>query len=141
MSAMVKGGAPVVFWLTLRFCCRLIRALTGYLERSVSQPGLVDMGWLLSCQQRDAEWQQEPSEPVDLCAGASLVLLYRVDLSFSAERVALLFTLAGGDEALLQMSLLELRQWLAIVYRQFQRAGWPLEVWPEWFTLVESGRN
>jgi len=37
--------------------------------------------------------------------------------------------------------LQELRQWLAIVYRQFNHAGWSMDVWPEWFLQSEPGQN
>jgi len=141
MSAMVREGEPVVFWLTLRLSCLLVRVLTGHLEKTVSRSALVDMGLLLSCQQRDAEWQHEPSEPVRYREDSLLVLPNQIDLSCSAQGAALLFPLGDGKKAQLQMSLLELRQWLAIVYRQFKMAGWPLEVWPEWFAQAESGRN
>ena len=141
MSAMVKEGEPVVFWLTRRLSCLLVQALTGYLERSVSPSALVDTGLLLSCRQRDAEWRHEPSVPVS-CRDDSLgILPERVDLSCSAESAVLLFPLGNGEEAQLQMSLQELRQWLAIVYRQFNHAGWSMDVWPEWFLQSEPGRN
>ena len=139
MSALVKEGDPVVFWLTYRLCSRLIPALTGHLERSVSRSALVDMGLLLACQQRDAEWQHEPSEPVSFSPGSLVVLPERVDLACSAESVTLLFPVGDGEARKLQMSMLELRQWLAIVHRQFQHAGWPMQVWPEWFTETEPG--
>ncbi len=139
MSALVKEGDTVVFWLTYRLCSRLIPALTGHLERTVSRSALVDMGLLLACQQRDAEWQHEPSEPVRL-SGASLVVLpERVDLSCSADSVILQFLIGDGEMSKLQMSMLEVRQWLAIVHRQFEHAGWPMQVWPEWFTETEHG--
>ena len=139
MSALVKEGDAVVFWLTYRLCSRLIPALTGHLERTVSRSALVDMGLLLACQQRDAEWQHEPSEPVSFSAGSMVVLPERVDLSCSTESVTLLFPVGDGEMSKLQMSMLELRQWLAIVHRQFEHAGWPMEVWPEWFTQTEPG--
>ena len=71
--------------------------------------------------------------------GSMVVLPDRVDLSCSAESVALLFPCGEGETRKLQMSMLELRQWLAIVHRQFQHAGWPMKVWPEWFTQTYPG--
>jgi hypothetical protein len=142
MSAMMKGGEPVVFWLTLRMCCRIVRELNLHLERSVSKSALVvDMGLLLSCKQRDAEWQHKPSEPVNYSKNVLLVLPPKVSLSCSKDGAALLFPLIDGQDAKLQMSLQELRQWLAILYRQFTIAGWPMDVWPDWFMSTKSGRN
>jgi len=141
MSAMPKGEPPVAFWLTQRLCRRLVLAITDYLERSASSSALVDIGLHLSCQQRDAEWQHQPSEPVSNRIGSLLVLPEKVVLSCSAQSALLLFPLADGQEAQLQMNMQELRQWLAIVYRQFQKASWTKEFWPEWFTKSELGRN
>ena len=141
MSATLKEGEPVLFLLTHRLATRLVSVLIAHLERSVSQTTLVDIGLLLSCQQRNAEWQHEPSEPVNYSSGSHRFLPDKVDLICSAESAALLFPLGDGQQAQLQMSLLELRQWLAIMHRQYKKAGWPMEVWPEWFTLAESGRN
>ena len=65
MSALLQSGEPVAFWLTQRLCGRIIPALTAHLERSVPRSSLiVDKGLLLSCQQREAEWQHKHSEPV-----------------------------------------------------------------------------
>ena len=141
MSALTQEGEPVVFWLTLRLCSRLVRALCVHLEHSVSNSKLVDVGLLLSCQQRDAEWQHEPSEPVSYSVGVRSALPEKVALSCSKEGAALLFSNVNFEDAQLQMSSLELRQWLAILYRQFKTADWPMSVWPEWFMLAESGRN
>ena len=68
-----------------------------------------------------------------------VVLPERVDLSCSAESVTLLFPVGDGEARKLQMSMLELRQWLSIVHRQFEHAGWSMQVWPEWFTKTEPG--
>jgi len=141
MSAIMKEGEPVVFWLTQRLCCRLVPTLTAHLEQSVLRSTLLDTGLLLSCQQRDAEWHHKPSEPVNYREASLLILPEKVDLSFSAESVGVSLPLNNEEDALMKMSLQELRQWLAIVYRQFQNACWPMDVWPDWFTLAESGRN
>ena len=82
-----------------------------------------------------------PSAPVRYNAGSLRVLPETVDLSCSTEGASLLFPLGDGQNAQLQMNLPELRQWLSIVHRQFITAGWPADVWPEWFTHVETGRN
>jgi hypothetical protein len=141
MSAQLQGKEPVVFWLTLRLSIRLVRALTGHLEGSVSSSGLIDRGFLLTCRLREAEWQLEPSEPVSHSRASVLVLPEKVDLACSEQNASLLFPLGDGRQAQLQMNFTELRQWLGIVYRQFQTAGWPMEVWPAWFMQTEPGKN
>lgn len=141
MSAMVKDGEPVVFWMTQRLCNRLVRELTGHLGKLVSQSTMIETGLLLSCYQRNAEWQHEPSTPVGFGEASLQILPEKVLLSCSAESVALLFPLIKDENAQLQLSLKELRQWMAIVYRAYQNAGWPMDAWPEWFTRPKVGRN
>jgi len=141
MLAELDGGEPVVFWLTLRLSVRLVRELLSHLERMVPRSGLVDTGLMLACKQRDAEWRHEASEPVLYSPSLFKLLPEKVGLAYSAQHAALMFQLGDGQVTQLHMRLMELRQWLAIMYRQFQRAGWPMEVWPEWFTLSEGCRN
>lgn len=140
MSAKLNGGEEVVFWLTLRLCSRLVIELTRHLERSTSRL-VVDTGLLLSCLQREAEWVHEPSEPVSFSKGALQVLPVKVALSCSSQGAILLFSLGDGQDAQLPMNLQELRQWLAIVHRQYKSAGWPMDIWPEWFVRVEPCIN
>jgi len=141
MSAMAMEGKTVAFWLTQRLCSRLVRALTAHLQRSVSRSALVEMGLQLSCQQREAEWQHKPSEPVINRIESLLVLPEKVVLSCSSQSAILLFPFDDGSEAQLRLNLQELRQLLAIVYRLYQHAGWPKEVWPEWINSAEPGMN
>ena len=142
MSADLDNEEPAVFWLTQRLCLLLVRKLAHHLEHSAPQSLLVDKGLMLSVQQHNAEWQQKFSEPVKICELARSVLPEQVDLQCPAGGAAIIFPLDdGGKRARLQMNMVELRQWMGVVYRQFQVAGWPMEVWPHWFALSESGKN
>ena len=141
MSADLDGEEPMVFWLTQRLCRRLVPKLAHHLEHSAPQSLLVDKGLMLSVQQHDAGWQQKYSEPVRIGGLSPSVLPEKVNLVCPAEGASIIFPLADGKPARLQMTMLELRQWMAVVYRQFQVAGWPMEVWPEWFALSEPGKN
>ncbi len=142
MSADVEGGDSAVFWLTQRLCRMLVPKLVHHLEHSVQQSVLIDKGLMLSVQQHDAEWQQKQSEPVRICGLALSVLPGKVDLHCPAGGASIIFPLdVGGERARLQMNMVELRQWMGVVYRQFRVAGWSMEVWPKWFALSEPGKN
>ncbi len=142
MSADLDGENSAVFWLTQRLCRRLVPRLVGHLEHSAQKSSLVDKGLMLSVQQHDAEWQQRRSEPVRICELARSVLPEQVNLYCPAEGAAIIFPLdAGGDRARLQMNMVELRQWIGVVYRLYRVAGWPMEVWPRWLALSEPGKN
>lgn len=141
MLADLDGDERAVFWLTQRLCKRLIPKLVHHLEHSAPDSLLVEKGLMLSVQQHDAGWQQKYSEPVRSSGLSRSVLPERVDLLCPAGGAAIIFPLAEGKPARLQMTMLELRQWMAVVYRLFKVAGWSMEVWPQWFTLSEPGRN
>ncbi len=142
MLADLDGEERAVFWLTQRLCRRLVPKLVHHLEHSAPDSHLVDKGLMLSVQQHDAGWQQKFSEPVRSTGLSRSVLPEKVDLFCPAGGAAIVFPLDdGGEPARLQMTMLELRQWMAVIYRQFQVAGWPMEVWPQWFALSEPGQN
>ncbi len=141
MSAESDGEEPVVFWLTQRLCGRLVKRLALHLEKSAPQSILLDKGLALTFQQHDAEWRQQPTEPVRIRSISRSVLPERVDLNFPVGGASINFPLYDGESARLEMNMVELRQWMGVVYRQFQAAGWPMDVWPRWFTLADSGRN
>jgi hypothetical protein len=142
MLADLDGEEPAVFWLTQRLCRRLVPKLVRHLEHSAQASLLVDKGLMLSVQQHDAGWQQKVSEPVKIGALSRSVLPEKVNLVCPSGGASIIFPLeVGGKSARLQMTMLELRQWMGVVYRQFQVAGWPMEVWPDWFALTEPGKN
>ncbi|NTV17279.1 MAG: hypothetical protein HGB09_07540 [Chlorobiaceae bacterium] len=141
MSADLDGEEPAVFWLTQRLCVRLVKKLSRHLEHSAPQSLLVDKGLMLSVQQHEAGWRQKYSEPVRIGGLSRSVLPEKVDLICPAGGAAIIFPLYEGEPARLQMNMLELRQWLAVVYRQFKIAGWPMDAWPQWFNLAEPGHN
>jgi hypothetical protein len=142
MLADLDGEEPAVFWLTQRLCRRLVPKLAGHLEHSAQKSLMVDKGLMLSVQQHDAGWQQKFSEPVKIGELSRSVLPETVNLLCPAGGASIIFPLdVGGKSARLQMTMLELRQWMGVIYRQFQVAGWPMEVWPHWFALTEPGKN
>ncbi len=142
MSADVEGGNAAVFWLTQRLCRRLVPKLAHHLEHSAPKSIQVDKGLMLSVQQHDAEWQRKFSEPVRVFGLKRSVLPEHVNLYCPAGGAIIIFPLdVGGDQARLQMNMVELRQWMGVVYRQFRVAGWSMEVWPKWFALSEPGKN
>ena len=64
---------------------------------------------------------------------------WRVDAVDVARRdaaVVLNFKGEPDQQAAMNLSAQQLRQWLSIVYRQYLRGEWPTGVWPDW--LKES---
>jgi len=136
-----EDGEPLVLWLTLRFCRMLVKALCRHVEKSPSSQIAFDRDTLLSFRQRDAEGQLQPSAPVRVVPDGPMAVPERVSLSFSSEGVVMKFFSGHKALAFMPMSQTELLQWLGLLHRIFKKAGWPLDSWPEWFTLSDHSRN
>ena len=146
MAARLDGNDQIVFWLTLRHCQRILPVLVKCLEGEKGIESAVEKSLAHSFRQKAAEWEKKetPSAEPVLPSGEERSLLPERVIVVCAEKgVTLFFPLEEGKKsAKLMMSLQELRQWLGILYRQFKRAEWPLEMWPEWFTgTTPNGMN
>lgn len=141
MTAQIKGGEQAVFWLTLRMCRLFVGSICRHLEKTGDHQARVEKNLQQSCRQREAEWKHTPSPPVSLTPQAMIVLPKSVKLSCSENGARFLFPFKEGNGALLQMSNLELRQWLAIMHKNFKKADWPMDVWPTWFMDEGSASN
>ena len=79
--------------------------------------------------------------PVQTTAAAQSWLVLEVDITLSSEGTLLLVfkretgnpaLQEGAGKATLTVEVKQLRQWLGIVHAQWQKAGWPLTLWPTW---------
>ncbi len=141
MTAEPDGRTPVIFWLTLRVCQQLVPVLCGHLERSTPDRPVIGREMQLSCTQRDAEWRYESPEPVERAEAALMYLPSRIDYAFSGDLTGLSLPVGEEETADLRLTMQELRQLMAIMYRLFLQAGWPTDAWPSWFTVDEPGQN
>lgn len=133
MDAQVRGGDILVFWLTLRLCRELVKILTEYFDRQTLPKVQGSKKVVQSFFQQDADRRRNPVPSV---AGPKPTtrsqLVREVNIRTNEHAIMLRLPLGGGEAALLPMNPTEARQWLQILYEQFQRAQWPLEGWPEW---------
>lgn len=137
LSGQVEGGAPIVVWLTLRFLQRLLPKLLQWLEQQTPEmprPEIVH-----GFAQQAAKAEMTPLPPVRAVTGSSVWLAQSVDLGRSERALCLTFRGIDGQHASLVLEAKPLRQWLSIVYEAYQKAKWPLEIWPVW--LQESART
>jgi len=63
-------------------------------------------------------------------------LIESIDVSLRGDNYLLTFR-GEGKLARLLLTSLQMRQWLQIVYAQFQKGRWPMTVWPSWFNRQE----
>ena len=140
MSGEHDGGDPVAFLLTMRMSRSIVGMLCTHLDRITPEKPVLGRDMQMACRQRDAEWQRQPAEPVRCDKGMQMFLPEKIDFSCSSGMAALIFP-AGNEQAMLKMSLTELRQLLSLLHGLFLAASWPMEVWPEWLGAGEPANN
>ena len=141
MTAESDGSKQVLFWLTQRMSRRLVPVLCKHLERKTPKRSVISRDMQLSVFQREAEWQYESIEPVTTHEPPAMYLPGSIDYAFSGEITGLTFPVGNDEKAEFRMTLQELRQFLAIVYKLFVHAGWSTDVWPTWFTGGDQRKN
>ncbi len=152
-----EGGQTIVLWLTQRLLAQVISHLLGLIEKQsamadkASQAHTPASSLMHGFAQQAAEAELTPEQPVQTVSSSLSWLIREVDISLSAEgTLVLVFKRDSGmvagkaDEgaATLTVESKQLRQWLGIVHIQWQRAGWPLAIWPTWMDeSPESGTS
>lgn len=125
------GEKTVVLWLTQRLLNRLVPHLCKWLNERVDASSFAELKQEFAQQKARAELAPQP--PVRADAETPAVLAHSVGLKSSRAGLVLQFKDVDGNVFIsLQLQPKPLRQWLNIVYDQYQRAGWPTTVWPAW---------
>lgn len=129
------GGSEVAIWLTLRLLQRLVPKLLVHLEamRGALEP---NRELLLGFAQQNALAAHVPVAPVGPSAEAEFWLAERASIRRSTQALTITFESAEGGAASLYLPPVVLHQWLAILYRVYSSAQWPMDIWPVW--LIEN---
>jgi len=127
-------GQVMMLWLTQRLVNRLASVLADWLDRDVkTMAGEHSIFSLHVWEQSAAKAQLKPEFPVEQAAAQSEALVNVVDLGRAPDGYTLTFKWKSEGAARLMLKATEMRQWLIILYRQFDTAGWSKQSWPEWF--------
>lgn len=148
LSGESEEGQTIVLWLTQRLLSQVITHLVGLIEKQSADPSqplgedeTTTSSLMQGFAQQAAEAALVPEQPVQAADSSQNWLIQEVDIALSAEgALALVFKqeLAGASQqsedgkVSLTVAAEQLRQWLSIVHAQWQRAGWPLSIWPTW---------
>ena len=140
-ATATEAEQSCVLWLTQRFLLLLVPHLLDWLDQQSPEmtrnpskdPEVANLLQVMA--QQSARARLTPEAPVQVSAGSKPWLVEEVDInSVPAQGVRLLFKTKAGDKAGLVLDPQQLRQWLLIVYSQWQQAQWPLQVWPDWIS-------
>ena len=147
LSGEVEGGQQVVLWLTQRLLRRVVPHLCAWLEKqplpgaSAARPQALELEreqiHHIAQQAAQGALQAQKQAPVQAPPDAFNGLVQIVKLETLGGRLQLV--LRVEQEPAMEFSVAfaptGLRQWLGIVYRHYESAQWPLEIWPQWMAL------
>ena len=126
------GGHVYQLWLTRRLADRLFHSVLDWLKKQ----NAVHVGSDLfqTFEQDRAVGKIEPLNRVNASSGdgTSSWLINNIDITRGDEAIVLVFKSAGDQEASFALRTKELRQWLSICCKGYQKAEWPMDVWPSW---------
>lgn len=147
LSGEGEQDQTVVLWLTQRLLSQLISHLVELIEKQSPSLGKTDesqaqvSSLMQGFAQQAAEAELTPELPVQTISSSQSWLIQEADIALDPEgTLDLVFKRDLGAKAQqdqeglarLTVEAKQLRQWLGIVHAQWQRAGWPLDLWPSW---------
>lgn len=130
LSGELPSGVTVVLWLSQRLVRRLVPSLAKWLEKEANHLPMPELRQEMT--QQAAEAGLKPAAPVQTAPQVAGELVTEVDLTYGEDAVRITFKKQGMSPIILPMSKMSLRQWLGILRGAFERAEWPLDVWPGW---------
>jgi hypothetical protein len=137
MTAQTESGDSIDFWLTLRLCREIVSVMAEQLSASVLQKTQARHAPAVeSFLQRGAASRRTKAPPVAIEPSESH-LLNKVQIQ-AGKRGLFLRIPMGDGMAVLPFKYDEARQWLAILFKHFQIAGWPLDFWPDWIKKSQT---
>lgn len=136
------AGQALVLWLTQRLAGRLVQALVRWLGAGVEHRLGMTHDAMQSWEQDAALALHRGSDPVQIKGKVRWGLLTSIDLARHADDVhSVMFHWADDQTACLNLTRIELRQWLNIMHGLYIKAEWSRQVWPSWFELPVPGRG
>ncbi len=138
LTGELTNDNTLVLWFTRRLLDRVVPYLTQWLEQGSSQPVvLIDRDTLQSFAQQSAQASLDAEAPVRVAPAETGWLVESLDVTRGDNGVQLTFK-GDGEPVALVLAPQHLRQWLGILFTQYQRGEWPLEVWPAWMMPVDD---
>ena len=150
ISGEAQENTFIVLWITQRLISQVMSHLLGLIEKqSLNQDNTDSRSLMQGFEQQIAQAELTPEPPVQNAAAQSWLVL-EVDITLSPEGALILVLKREAGNAALQeeagranltVEAKQLRQWLGIIYSQWQKAGWPLTIWPPWMDEQASSDN
>lgn len=139
LSGETQDGTTVILWCPQRLLARLIPVLCERIEpRSGADPRKEALN---AFAQVAAVQELAPLPPVTVSRETCAYTVRAVTIVPGEEAVQLVlkeYEDAEGQRHSLTLRQGELRQWLAILHRQWRRAEWGERLWPHWVVEAQN---
>lgn len=146
LDGQSAAGDVVGLWLTYRLLRKLLpmllRLITPAAETRDQRNILAQ--WSLAAAQTPPEMEKQVTPLARKSADShpplhSRWLISSINLQSSPNRATLVLQISPNKPvATISFGGEHLRQWMAIVYRLWKRAGWPEDQWPVWVRQAQS---
>ncbi len=136
LNGACPGGERIVLWLTHRLLEKLIPALNRCLEKGSGITNQSNTLHRFAQEAANATHIGHPAVTVPLDSPTWLVC--SIDIAVNTQKILLTFKNLQQDNAKLYFTESQLRQWLNMLFRLYQQAGWRLDVWPSWIKIQDT---
>lgn len=132
MTSQTDDAESFDFWLTLRLCREVIKVMSEQLSVSVLKKTQAQHAPMVESFLHAGVASRKTSVRPVTVTPSQTHLLHKIQVQSGKQSIALRLPV-NQDTAVLAFKHDEARQWLAILYKHFQIAQWPMDIWPEWF--------
>ena len=136
LTGEIDADRTVVLWLSCRLLSRLLPHLFKWLEEQSDRRLPADI--VQSFAQQAAKARHTPESAVQRQPDTLSWLVHSVDIKGGKDRLRLNFVAPGQDPLRLTLQTQHLRQWLSIIQTQWIKAGWPMQIWPDWMEISDE---
>ena len=132
LSCTLKTGDTDIFWLTQRLANAVARNLLDWLDKSIEQDRFRELAHEMAQRSATAKRPKSPGTKIPEGPG------WLVDsVGFKSNEKLLVLTFKDKEaerQAFIRFDAEHLRRWLKVLHAQYKKAGWPIQVWPDWVT-------
>jgi len=144
VAGLTEKNKTLSLWFTMRLTSRLVThciALLGKHSPELKKAATNDDQLQKNLQnlvQQSAEQEIGEESAVSVTTDSPSYLIKEIDVKTSDGGVVLSFKQNKTSSYELYLKSQQLRQWLGILYLIWQKAEWPLHVWPDWMDKSKS---
>jgi hypothetical protein len=136
LACKLTSGDSDTLWVTQRMANALVKTLVDWLEKNAAKEGR--LGEIAHRFAQKSAVEKSPERRTDTIEETPAWLVHAIDMRPVQNSIVLVFK-DGGERAVgIRFSAQHLRRWLHVLYTQYKRSGWPLDLWPDWITADDE---